>query len=213
MAVIPTIGEAPQLPTLVGRLLGEGVSKVLLIANAEPPWGPHLPRSGKDVVVLQHGGTIYDSWNLGLDIAQADGSPALVLNDDAELAPGAAGKVLGTFDADDRLAVVGFDPYCRPEPARVAPYQMVSGSYRHGGVPGFAFAARPELCARVDPQFEWWYGDDDLFFATEAAGGRLAVRLGACVGHQAETTAVNHPWTLEARARDAERFRGKWGDR
>jgi hypothetical protein len=218
VAVIPTIGHAPQMPALVRTLLESGADTVLLIVNVPfTKLGEHgvdllaNPPDGKRVRVLSHTRGIYDSWNAGLDLAQQMGAYAVVLNDDVSLHPHAMAKALSALEHG--YAIAGFDAYERPEPERVPPFLDVSGSFRHGGVPGFAFAADPEACARVDTRFEWWYGDDDLFFATEGRGGRLCVRLGAWVGHQAETTAVHYPWTIEARARDVERFREKWGHR
>lgn len=209
VAVVPTIGEAPQLPTLVDRLLADGVDAVLLLVN----------RLGADVRValspgrvhrIDHRGSIYDSWNMGLDFAKALDAVALVVNDDVTLAEGAARLVERAFSLDPGLAVVGFDYRCQPgEEFRL---DYVQGTYRHGGIAGFAFAVDPTRTdARVDERFEWWYGDDDLMFQVHADGLGLAIARTACVQHVAETTSSRHPWTYEARARDTVRFQEKWG--
>lgn len=89
------------------------------------------------------------------------------------------------------------------------------GSYRHGGMTGWAFMLRGELLRegklpRLDTQYEWWYGDDDLAFTVDRWGGKQARVRGLLCEHESEATASLHPWTHEARERDEKRFNLKW---
>ncbi len=213
-AVIPTIGESPWLPALVDRLWEDGADQVVLLSNARDD-GPHLDgwRDWPNVAYVKHHDGIYQSWNMGIRLSRP--GVAVVLNDDVELEPGALQKVAGAFDRDELLTVVGFD-YGVSTANRVRKGRdlvYVHGTYQHGGVGGFAFAVRTEAWPGADEDYEWWYGDDDLMRRFEERGGRLAVVAEAKVVHHWSTTGSRHPWTEEAKGRDAERFRRKWGDR
>lgn len=94
--------------------------------------------------------------------------------------------------------------------------KRVTGSYRHGGICGWCFMVQGELYGegvRLDTSYEWWGGDDDLFFQIERAGYSLGIVTGLPLDHVGEATARHHPWTHEAKERDMARLRDRWGAR
>lgn len=213
IALIPTVGEAWQLPTLVDRLLAEGVDQVLLTVNENPP--PKLPlMNGPRVAIIPLSGSIYAGWNFGIRYARANdvGGWVALLNDDLELAPGALVAAARYIDDDPTVAVVGLD-YRSDAPEAPTGLRKVSGTFRHDGVHGCALLVDANKVREVDEDFEWWYGDDDLVFKAEQDGWSVALAEGCRVTHQGEATAVKREWTHMAKIRDRQRFIEKWGDR
>lgn len=91
-----------------------------------------------------------------------------------------------------------------------------TGSYRHGGLCGWCFMLAGELHAdglEVDTRYEIWCGDDDLFFQVEALGQGLAVVEGLPLDHVGGATVAMFPELEEAKGRDMDRLREKWGPR
>lgn len=208
LAVIPTIGESPLLPDLL-HLLGEEKVDVLLLINRD---GVVFTTPATTNVLWLPGLSIYREWNLGVGIAQRAGyDVAAILNDDIELAPGALRRAAGLL-VDSSMVAAGLD-YFDGAADRQPALRQVRGTYRHGGVGGFAFLVKPEFYLGVDEQFEWWGGDDDLMFQYEAQGHTVGIADGCPVTHVSETTARRHLWTYEARARDRERFEAKYPGR
>lgn len=206
IAVIPTIGEAPQLRGLVAELLRADVEVLLTVNRPDvtlPPFPPLVWRIDVPDTSIYHG------WNLGLGLARTRRCRVAILNDDIVLEPGALTDVARLMDDARDVAICGFD-YTQSCLRQLRP---VEGSYRHGGIGGWAFIADPTRCPDADEDYEWWYGDDDLFFTVADAGHGLAIAEGCWVTHQGETTARNHPWTDKAKLRDLARFTAKWGDR
>lgn len=210
VAVIPTIGLPPTLPDLVGQLHEENVP-VMLICNGGPECSRDLAHRYRTLVV-ESPFRIYEAWNFGMD--WADRRSCLILNDDVVLAPGAATLVCDELEKGD-WAILGFDY----GPSIVSTPQALEtvGTFRHGGVGGFAFGVRPDRCARVDERFKWWGGDDDLIYATVAKGGKVGKLYGAKVEHpQPSFTANARPdllpagWEANDRALLTEKYGGAW---
>lgn len=212
IAVVPTIGLAPQLRPLVDQLVREGVEEVILTVN-EPGSSLRLETWWPVVHRVYVPGSIYTGWNLGLRRARRLGQTLAVLNDDVELEPGALAAAEKMMRSDPSVAVMGLDHF-PPESSFTRPGEVLycAGTYQHNGVPGWAFLADPTKVSPVDERFEWWYGDDDLVRQAIADGHKVAVAGGARVKHQGEASAAQRPWTHEAKIRDAARFAEKWGD-
>lgn len=211
IAVIPTIGEAYQLPGLVQQLLFEGVEQVLLTVNRPGVTvAPMLTEWSQKIVLARVDGTIYDGWNYGLRRAYERNTLLAVLNDDIELEPWALGRAEMLMRSDPTVAICGLD---YTEGSGDLELKHVHGTFQHGGIPGWAFLADPERVGPVDPQFEWWYGDDDLVNHAEKDGWKVAIAMGCKVKHQGEATASkpHHSWTTAAKVRDTHRYHAKWG--
>lgn len=132
-------------------------------------------------------------WNLGLDEAewQAGKEPfdVAVLNDDAIVPPDWFDRVTS------HMRILGAAAGCvhRPHDPRMA---------------GHAFILDGSKGLRADPQFQWWYGDDDL----ERRAGEIAFVRGPGVEHRHpnSTTVGELAWIA---GQDKIRFQKKWGSR
>ena len=75
---------------------------------------------------------------------------------------------------------------------------------------GYAFMLRGEDGIRADPQFVWWYGDDDIERQGRARGNVVCVG-GVNVRHLEPNAATATDPELQVTAmRDWERFLAKW---
>jgi hypothetical protein len=191
---------------LIEQLLDEGIW-VTLIDNRGT-----FPTDELDDRVLYYELTtfnIHEVWNLGMDIAQEHGAEwCCILNDDITLARGApalAAKVC----ADPSIWIAGFD-YQGHE---VVKLRDAVGSYRQGGIGGFAYMIRLESGLRYDERFNWWGGDDDLVWTCLQRGGRAVVVEGANVVHPegGNTTGRHYPELMSGVAEDWQLLMDKWG--
>jgi hypothetical protein len=89
----------------------------------------------------------------------------------------------------------------------------VDGTFRHGGLGGFAFFVDPRFVEPIPPAYNWWYGDDHLVNATRAKGGRVGVYGQFRVVHHTSTTGNAH-WERLAPlvAGDRVAYVERWGD-
>lgn len=163
-AVVPSYGR-PCLKQCLDALLPQ-VDRVFLIQTQ--PFTP--PVAAADLTCLPWSGAernISAWWNLGLDAAAADagGQPhdVLVINDDAIAPP----HLTGALSAAMRAGTADLA------------YPAVPG---REWITGWCFMLRGETGLRADPQFAWWYSDDDLCLQAKAAGG-VARAYGCQVTH------------------------------
>lgn len=216
-AFIPTIGASPYLWPLVDTLAGDVESGAIngvwigdngTIGETKDRLAELADRPGVEVWDTRGLG-IYEQWNHALDQGATRARYVALLNDDIEVAAGALAAVADLADTDHDVAVIGLDYNCTP--IAKPRFRYCHGSWRLGGIGGFAFVVAATVAPRVDTQFEWWGGDDDLFWAVEEAGHKLAVAEGVCVLHHHSISANQTPWTGEAAARDHARLLAKWG--
>jgi hypothetical protein len=93
---------------------------------------------------------------------------------------------------------------------------LVRGTYRNHGICGWAFMFAAEWHTTrgvpfVDPQFEWWCGDDDLVRQLEIAGAKPAIVTGLPVDHMGEYSAQQVPELHQTKYDDLVRFNKKYG--
>jgi len=93
---------------------------------------------------------------------------------------------------------------------------LVRGTYKDGGLAGFAFTVRGEWFDRLsfDEDFEWWFGDDDLVAQIEQLGGTTGVVRATWVQHVdggSQTLLQRVPDVYAGLLRDYERMVSKWG--
>lgn len=209
---IPTIGESHLLKPLVDDLLADSaIDHILLLINQPDVELDDMPASDRLYIALTDGPSIYPGWNTAIRSGALVNAWLAILNDDiAFMARNTVSQTAQLLCDYPQYVVMGFD-YTNTRPADPLEPRRVHGSYRMGGIGGFAFMVDTSRCPEVDEQFEWWGGDDDLFFQVEDGGGRLGIATGLTVSHVAETTASKHAWTFDARDRDRERLRAKWG--
>lgn len=130
-------------------------------------------------------------WNLGLDSAHewAKGQPydVAVLNDDCIVPSDWFSRVTRGMQRHD----AGAGCVQRSFDTRMA---------------GYAFILNGDRELRADPQFQWWYGDDDL----QRRAGRIAFVPGQDVVHRhPNSTTVGR--LAEIAAEDGLRYQKKWG--
>lgn len=210
---IPTVGESELLPHLIATLQAdETVRRIDLFVNEPERMVDVLDQLAS--LERVHTNTaperaLYPSWNTAIRRARREGVKLAILNDDIALPFEKpifkALKIWQGCGAD--VAVLGFDHTDTVKSG----IHLCRGSYRHHGVPGFAFMVDPEKVREVDERFQWWGGDDDLFFQAEADGHKLG-RCYVRVQHSAESTASKRPWTHEVRGEDRALMQEKWGD-
>lgn len=223
VVVIPSIGASPRLEGVVLAAMSSAADMVVVLENQSFNGDRHAPSaghqlskliSGKLVYQSKPGRSLYGMWNDGMAMAfDTPTQVAVILNDDVEIPVGTINLLIEHIQRSPRLAVLGADymtPHLDPIPNPSLRY--VSGTYRHGGIGGFAFACRSDVCS-VDEQFEWWGGDDDLVKSAIQRGYQAAILEGAPVRHPApETSASLFPELSAAKDRDRQRMQDKWSD-
>jgi GT2 family glycosyltransferase len=153
-------------------------------------------------------------------MAQATGSDeynVAFLNSDLGLWPGSVGTMAEALRHNDDFGAVCPDYNRRVSDGALvigARLRPVVGSYREGGLCGWCFMVRGELREthglRIDEEYEWYCGDDDLFAQIETAGYRLGVIEGLPLDHVGSATARHYPELEPAKGRDFQRFFKKW---
>lgn len=201
-AVIPTTGRAVLNDCL--DAISPQVDQVVLVAhNCQPdvvdhPALVHYTEKIPNISVM---------WNLGLDRVQElaqEHHYVAVLNDDAVVPPRWFDAVVDGMTA--HAASAGSSGWGKPwtqvhrEPGPVPLEERMSG---------FAFILNSGDNLRLDEQFQWWYGDDDLEWRAREASGVVKVQ-----GHHVDHRYPNGTTTgvLEQVATlDRQRFKRKWG--
>lgn len=215
-ALIPTIGLSPYLLPLLETLLADehclfidlpdngstdephGLTCQLLDSDLMHPEVLEAIESGR-IMRRRTSGTIYRSWNEAMDAARY--TPVAILNDDVVLAPGSIREALRHLSRT--VPVVGLEYRRRvAEGAVEAPLREVSGTFKDGGLGGFAFVVLPDYAPRVDPGYQWWYGDDDLVRKTLRLKRTVAVATGAPVDHPRPSLSGNQMGWLNDAVRD-----------
>jgi hypothetical protein len=209
--VIPSRAQRQLLTDLIVQLVQDGgADRIVVLDNGyDPPLGTHAIAGYE--TVRDESPSIYALWNHGFARARAAGCDKVVLlNDDVELiGPNWLRRL--TAPLHDETWVT-----CPDHTRRLlaGAYEETSGTYRHGGMPGFAFAvdASALLSKPFDERYSWWYGDDDFVFRVERDGGRI-VRVGGLHLNHVESATLNQTDVRDAVARDAELFHATWGAR
>lgn len=227
--IIPSIGCSSLLPGVVRSACRSKATHVLVMENQDKHNPRHIPTADD---ILRHPSaqahslqywhvwdpraSLYDMWNKGMEFATdkiRDGV-AVILNDDIEISADTINGLIDTIKMGG-WAALGADYRAFPgaQPPSLYNPRSVRGSFRHGGIGGFAFAVNANFGFRVDTQFEWWGGDDDLFAQMMQAGYRIGLLDGAWVSHpHPETSAIQFPELGAAKDRDRERYLAKWGE-
>lgn len=214
LAVIPSIGLSPYLPALVDVLRDADVQTLVVTNHPLQAFPGHVADTGADRMMWRPGWRgLYRQWNLGLGYGALLGVPTLVLNDDIVLTPQAVRQMVDKL-REGGWALLGFD--YTGEVRSTPQARAVQGTWRRGGIGGFAFGANPRRCARVDRRFRWWAGDDDLVYATLARGESVGLLYGCRVEHPQPSLSANQSGGLLPDGwadNDARLLWDKWGER
>lgn len=194
---IPTLGRSPVLATLLATLEADDAVEEIMVGDNG---ADQAPAAGGKVAVLDlRTVPFYAMWNQAITAAARRTDTRLaILNDDIALPLGAVGRLAVALDEHD-LTVVCPD-YHRTGGTGV---ELVTGTYRQGGICGFAFLVDAARCPLIDTRFRLWFGDDDLMWKVAKAGGRMGILRGVPVDHLHSQTVATVPWAADAWAEDA----------
>lgn len=223
MVFIPTCGESNEtLLPLVQMLSEEGIPTLVCINNLPVAESQSLAqRVNRKMVAAWQWDVripfnIYQAWNVGLRMARFhEHSSVAILNDDIEIGRGSVAAVDAALNSHPNIGCVGWNYRAEPremDPVHHGPLGYVSGSFRKGGIGGFAFAIKVDT-PEIDTQFQWWGGDDDLFNTIERRmARRLAILHDAGVRHHTSRSAHARPESMAGVAADRAYMLEKWGE-
>lgn len=222
LVTIPTIGYSPYLIPLVNELERDrAIDRIILTVNLEEYVEPiqEVFRFAEPTVEVvetwPQGKSLYHGWNYAIEMAQKEDAHLAVLNDDIRLLEAnAISQVAGLLANNPSYAIVGLNWQGSPESADngARPLRQTHGTYRHGGVGGWAWVCDPHKIVQVPDDFVWWYGDDHIVFAAERDGHKVGIANNVHVEHVHELTAASgeQDWTHEAKVHDQEAFARIW---
>lgn len=206
-AVVPSAGRDYVHECLVSLL--DQVELTVVVANQG--WVPPLWK--QDLVMVsdpEPERNISRWWNLGLDAAQKIANSAewnvLVVNDDVVASPDLVSVL--SHELRSTSSVIAYPNQFNDVYVRWTDSGPVDLRYR---LTGYAWMIRGESGLRLDESLKWWYGDDDLFWRANQAGGSVCVP-GCRVVHQEPNGYTNSIPDLSKQAGlDRETFVKKWG--
>jgi hypothetical protein len=150
-AVIPTRTERKTLWPLIDVLLEAGVTPVIVRTweHAKPVPGA-IELDGWDKMSITYW------WNLGIDYVTKTmpNASILVLNDDLGMSVEMVNELLDELKDNDLIWSRNYGPYT------YSPFSGACFGLRAGTI-------------RLDEEFVWWHGDDDLYHRANQAGLRL----------------------------------------
>lgn len=217
--VIPVLDHLDVTRDVLGDLWAQGgYDSITVFDNGSGPetrdWLVARAAEGRIELVDAAGWRLYRMWNEGVRRARerAPVCDVAILNNDLRLGPSFLSSLSVALRADPRLLAVS--PTCN---GRVIDgVELVNGTYKSGGLAGFAFMVRGEAFDTVsfDEEFEWWFGDDDFVAQIERCGGRIGIVGGTWVDHVnggSQTLLDRVPEVWEQLQRDYEHMLAKWG--
>lgn len=222
-AVIPTYNRPQLLLSLLARLDVPAARTVVVNTGAER-LGPVLGDVREVFLGDQTKRNIQAWWNLGLGMTQLAAIEAgrphatLVLNDDVEPQGPLAEPLRAALEASGadiaypsqghscaQCDVQGTGWKLRRARGQVQPWTPPKANR----MTGWCFMVRGDAL-RADERFAWWYGDNDLEWRAQLAGGTVEV-AGVDVRHlhPGEQTAAN-PFLKGLTREDRRAFVRKW---
>ncbi len=172
--------------------------------------------------------TIYEMWNEAWRdalLAGQAGAPVelAVLNNDIDVPPGFLGHLAQALRRAPDDVWITYPDWRRVPADGVAltgELTRTRGTWRRGGMSGFAFMLKPEKHHEagwpfIDERFRWLCGDGDLVQQMERRGACAARVDGLPVRHVHRATSANgrNAWTVLAGQRDLALSRAKYGPR
>lgn len=163
-------------------------------------------------VIDAAGWPLYEMWQRGVERARerAEACDIAVLNNDLRLGPDFLRSLGATLRSEPALWAVSPRYDDRP----ISGTEYVSGTFKDGGLAGFAFVTRGEAFDQLafDAGFNVWFGDDDLVAQIEQAGHKVALTSATWVEHidGGGHTLRQRPDLCEELRADKERMIAKW---
>ena len=193
------------------RVMGLPADRVVVVANNDdPPRQEEIPEATV-IPAATAELNLARWWNEGMDyVACRDRGEHDLLVFDADSAVPAA----GITRLSEVLREHGLGAAC-PDRLGTLPAGSVHTERQIGPVPwevrmtGWCFMLRGEAGLRADPQFRFWYADDDMECQARLAGG--TGMAGGVRGGHPEASRPLTPYQRECADTDAGRFSAKWG--
>lgn len=215
LAVIPTRSNLSGLRSLLTQLDRLGVP-VRIYDNGHDSYEAQAFLHARQNVVNARGWKFYKMWNDGWEFASANQYDVVaMLNDDIELDDGSLNEALVTLEANPDYGLLGLNWKKGIATGTVACAEVVeaNGSYRVGGVAGWAFLLRANLWGKISPidqEYHIWYGDDELFALVKKYGLKTGIALGAPVDHEMSATLNLFPELRAKTGEDHDRYMARW---
>jgi glycosyltransferase involved in cell wall biosynthesis len=216
--VLPVRDQLAMTESICNQLMKQpGWEKAWIFDNGSvdstPDYLKALRLQDDRFVPIYSSAGIYEMWNLGLLLA-CEADYVAIINNDLELSPGLIAAMSLSLDNNPQIGLVYPDyDLAVADGSFPIGLRYTAGTYRHGGMSGFCFMLRNaavDWAPLVDPQFQWWGGDDDIAFNLEARGWLQARLEGFPVDHLNEGTARHHDLSA-MKAADMARIIEKWG--
>jgi GT2 family glycosyltransferase len=217
--VVPVLDHLDLTQDLLGDLWGQGGYETIMVFDngSEPEtrhWLAAQAAAGRIDLVDAAGWRLYRMWNDGVRRAR-ERSPrcdVAILNNDLRLGPTFLSSLSSGLRSDAQLWAVS-PAYDGRE---IDGVELVRGTYKEGGLAGFAFMVRGEVFDAIafDEEFEWWFGDDDIVAQIESRGGKVGIVGATWVRHVnggSQTLLDRVPTVWERLQRDYEHMVDKWG--
>ncbi len=213
-AIIPTKDRNYDLSELLDSLRLNGIDPFnTLIINNGGPLATWFHRQGLVVEDREDTPHIYQQWNAGLEWAESRWGPGMshyvmILNDDVVLPRDFVHDCL--YALNRTSATIAY-PNQHNRPSDL--YQGHSGpTSLEDRVTGYAFMVSGASGIRLDEDFKWWYGDDDLDWRARADYGGTVLVAETYVQHKYPSQSTNASAERSAQAgRDRETFIKKHG--
>lgn len=230
IAVIPTINTLGLTASLVEHLLNcDNVDEVHLYdsgADDTRAWAMHrqlLDRRLKwfDAIDID----IHNVWNKAILESSNEPTNVAILNSDIRL-PINAISTMAQLMRENEYQLACVDPtlpalysqhFARWNPElsnMISPIDPVAVPSGPEFVVGWAFMVAAEFWNgepyAVYPDFQWWYGDDDIFLRTKHRGGRICRIAGLGSDHIGSISDPHNPNKQEKIRADTELFGKVW---
>jgi hypothetical protein len=190
-AVIPSLGERPELAELFRGLISEHINVAILGRPDEH--------------------NIHTIWNQGVKWVQEwDCEAIAILNDDIKLPANTLNTMLQQMKAGG-FACVGVDPDPKTAFGILENIKTIEisgdGATLMTGITTWCFMVMSSAWVNIDEGYKWWFGVGDLFEKIAKSGGRLGQINGLGINHVGSGTAQKNDWTNKAVSEDRKLWR------
>jgi glycosyltransferase involved in cell wall biosynthesis len=152
--------------------------------------------------------SIYEMWNDGWSRCQKlhRYPNVAILNNDIKI-PKKFISTMATHLRKEKGVWAVYPDYKKIKRKPDGTITKTKGTYRKGGLSGFAFMIKGEMpIEKIDTRFQWWYGDDDLVYKIEKKGYTAARINGLVINHISGASASQ----LENRAKKISEDKKLW---
>lgn len=207
--VVPcAVGRADEFYRLIGGL-GHPLDRTLVVTTLPAPFG-RVGRMPVPWITLSACPDHFSCWlNCAFDwLERTRATEALVIGSSLTCEYRGAPERLASAMREHGLAMIGPDFHGRTATGEVWRFTAATPRTAHDRVSPHAFMVDLTLGLRADPQFRWWYSDDDLEEQARQVAD-VAVLGGTGIRHDSHhgLTPERHAWAIE----DHGRFVRKWG--